>query len=300
MDVSFHSHTHSRSGLRRYRKYLRPEVVRACLLTFLLCLLIVLPIGFSAQRRISDLRSQVRVLKATLASLEPPSPAAPSRLPPPDAGLSTVRTTRVSRPLASPATGAASRVSRPRPTAPIEPAVAARADALRRHLSLLPNGMVLSNRTAVLTEFGEQLAAGYTALAGGRAADAAVLFRAVTNAYPEWPYGYYYVALAEKDRPAMKQSAERFAAADEAAVLPLEGRIYWALALLFLEEFRAAEEQLEILAARPAASRLAVGSLYLPLPLPPHIETLCQRIPVLAGAGRIPRLPPRPGGPGQP
>lgn len=109
-----------------------------------------------------------------------------------------------------------------------------------------------------------KLIQGFHLLDSGQKVDAANVFESILSALPNWPYGYFYLALATGSRDHMEIAAERFQALEDMGVATPETELYHVLAALFLKRSDVAERWLAAHNNRKPLGRIRVGPLYIP------------------------------------
>ena len=156
--------------------------------------------------------------------------------------------------------------------------------ALTNSLVFFPNGIrVMPGATPdgaiEVHPLAANLIHGYNLLAQGQRADAGAVFESILTACPQWPYGYYYLALATGRRDHMEQAEERLRNLEALGRATPESRIYHALAGLFLGNHEAVKAWL---AAHEAGAqphgKMMLGPLYVPRNIPAAIRRRLETV----------------------
>ena len=120
---------------------------------------------------------------------------------------------------------------------------------------------------------------GFSLLAQGQRADAGAVFESILTACPQWPYGYFYLALATGRRDHMELAEERLHLLEALGRTTPEARLYHALAGLFLGDDEAAKVWLATheAGAQPLG-KMMLGPLYVPRSAPASIRRRMETV----------------------
>jgi hypothetical protein len=155
---------------------------------------------------------------------------------------------------------------------------------LTNSIALFPNGVrVVPGAEPAGSREVDPLAAnlihGFSLLAQGQRADAGTVFESILTACPQWPYGFYYLALATGRRDHMEQAEERLHLLEALGRATPEARLYHALAGLFLGNDEAVKVWLATheAGAQPLG-KMMLGPLYVPKSIPAAIRRRLETV----------------------
>ena len=149
--------------------------------------------------------------------------------------------------------------------------------ALRRDMTLLPNGMRMTEdeNGNILFErdvLAQNLQNAFNLLAVGQKRDAEAIFDMIASAKPQWPYGHFFAGLAGGNREKMSAAIRLFSTARAIGAMTPEGELYSAQASLFIKSTASASSSLNRVALAPADGReLQIGPVYAPSFAPPDL-----------------------------
>ena len=146
---------------------------------------------------------------------------------------------------------------------------AAELASLTNAIALFPNGIrTVHDEAGKIVQEVDPLTAnliqGFHLLDSGQKADAATVFESILKFLPNWPYGFFYLALATGSRNHMELAAERFQALEDMSVATPETELYHVLAALFLNRSDVAERWLAAHDNKKLLAKMRVGPLYIP------------------------------------
>lgn len=155
---------------------------------------------------------------------------------------------------------------------------------LTNSMALFPNGVRVApgpepDGAREVDPLAANLIHGFSLLAQGQRADAGTVFESILAACPQWPYGYFYLALATGRRDQMEQAAALLSVLDALDRSTPEARLYQALAGLFLGNTEAVKVWLTTYAegANPPP-RMMLGPLYVPPSVPAAIRRRLETV----------------------
>jgi hypothetical protein len=168
--------------------------------------------------------------------------------------------------------------------------------ALRLWLELAPTGVWQDkSRAPAATNwvdgwpgFNGSLSTGYVCLQDGRHAEAAEIFSEIVNAFPQWPYGHYYLGISTGDPAALDHARRIFERADGAGILTHEGRVYWAMTLFLAGNGVSAYDELVRLAGAKSSRSLSLGPLFWSAESRRACQRLMNQIPFLNYVRNLP------------
>lgn len=186
------------------------------------------------------------------------------------------------------------------PRTPPEAAVKAAAisaeesEAIRRDITLMPNGMRLSGKGASASLTVDPLAGiiaqAFSFVSCGQRSDAAISFGKIVEYKPYWPYGYFYLGLLSGDKKAMAKAADLFEKAELIGASTPESIFYEALTALYRKANFSAEGYVSRLSVRKTGhDPLQTGPALYPPDAPAKILESLKKIP---GAPELVRFTP--------
>ena len=310
---SYHSthshHHHSRDEYEEGRFYRSHSTASGIVLTFFLLLLVCAPIFFffadkneklkheniALRTEIFRLTEEISSLKKESLDKEPLSSAETQ------SEKTASRTTIVDTPekreiekenkQTLPPLPPASQAIKPAPSQeksfkPVTGMSAEEQAALCQEIRLAPNGTALDfdgtdAPTRRATGCMPALETAFYALSQGQVADAAVTLESLANSKPLWPYGHFYLAIANQSQKEFRHTQKLLLNARLLKAITPEGEIYLVLTSLFLKDMTTAKETLARLETTSRDySRLPLGPLYIPKAAP---DDLTKRLKALQG-----------------
>lgn len=152
-------------------------------------------------------------------------------------------------------------------------------DGMRREVG--ENGEVAFFADAFRTSLGNA----YRNLALGQRHDAAGTFRMISGEMPQWPYGHFFLALANRDHSEMSKASFLFTTVRALNQQTKESELYGALAQLFLKNYVLAEKNISRLARAFAEGEdVHTGPIFVPKTVPIGIK---KKLRELNGIGEI-------------
>lgn len=155
---------------------------------------------------------------------------------------------------------------------------------LTNSMALFPNGVRVApgpepDGAREVDPLAANLIHGFSLLAQGQRADAGTVFESILAACPQWPYGYFYLALATGRRDQMEQAAALLSVLDALDRSTPEARLYQALAGIFLGNDEVVNVWLATheTNAQPLG-KMMLGPLYVPRSVPAAIRRRLETV----------------------
>lgn len=157
-------------------------------------------------------------------------------------------------------------------------------DAIRRDITLMPNGMRIVGRGSSITKTSDPLAGviaqAYSFVACGQRSDAAISFKKIVEFKPYWPYGHFYLGLLSGDKEQLDKAAELLEKAELIGASTSESVFYEVLTAFYRKADFSAEGFISRLSVRKTNHEaLQVGPALYPPAAPAALIEKLKKIP---------------------